>query len=116
MNIIGRDCRNIINDYKFQMEHIEKFQNSLKEINKISYEIVEYHEEINQEGVFIKSIRNTTQWLYFPYLDNLDNNEDNIHWLAKNRKCISIIEGVPIARECISIIEEVPIAICYCWY
>ncbi len=34
MNTIGSDCLNIINDYKYQLEHKDKFSSSLKEIKQ----------------------------------------------------------------------------------
>ena len=30
MDIIGNDCSNIIIDYKYQLDHIEKFKNCLR--------------------------------------------------------------------------------------
>jgi hypothetical protein len=37
MNFLPKELENIINNYKHQMEHKEKIQSTLKEINKITY-------------------------------------------------------------------------------
>lgn len=45
MDTIPKIIEDIINNYKYQIEHIEKFQFSLDEINKIYYNIT-HHEGI----------------------------------------------------------------------
>ena len=39
MNTLPTDLVNIINTYKLQLEHLEKFNHCIKQINNIEYEI-----------------------------------------------------------------------------
>ena len=41
MNTLPQDLENIINDYKYQMEHKEKFKSSLDIINQIRYRLLD---------------------------------------------------------------------------
>ncbi len=42
MDKIGKDCWNIINDYKYQFEHVEKFEHCLREIKTYSTNIMDW--------------------------------------------------------------------------
>jgi hypothetical protein len=56
MNFLPEELENIINDYKYQMEHIEKFQSTLDIIDNITY--------IESEGNSWRSYGTTTVHCY----------------------------------------------------
>ncbi len=70
INSLPLDLENIINSYKYQMEHIEKFQSTLDMIKEINYHIdnkdysqrsygntsVHYYYELNQDETLYNSV------------------------------------------------------------
>ena len=42
---IGNDCWDIINNYKYQIEHSQKYSKCMNEINKIEYKIYRVHKK-----------------------------------------------------------------------
>jgi hypothetical protein len=81
LTLLPKELEDVINNYRYQIEHIQKFANCLDAIEEIDYEIEydEYHD-------VIRTIREDTHYFYF-------RGKFEIEQYRGQHQTITIIEG-----------------------
>ena len=104
---IGNDCWDIINNYKYQIEHNQKYSKCIEEINKIEYKVYRNTKELvssyrnGRNGTrYDLYLNETVRRLYRNNIFSLNDEETRLFWKnrSKSSGCITDKNKVEIIK------------------